>query len=684
MTLEEFKSLGVGGFVHFGISTYFDSDGGDGGTELEVGNEDPDLFNPVDFDPHQWMPFFRKIGAKYFNITSKHVGGFALWPSQATPHNITASNWYAANGNRNVLREILDAARAWGLEPQLYLAISDRYYDDHGDLSSGAMTAYTAAILAELLGGDYGRIGAIFFDAWGSQAGGFPDYATIDLASIYNVVKALQPDCQVTINGANYPLLKADPRYYDYPTIEAELFGNMLPGKSRVAESNSTFLPSQTWFWHSDLDYSDANGVAFGTLQAIDYARLHGYNYCGNFPPDSTGIIPADFDDVAEIMQYRHATEGAGGDTFQLTGSETAGVSLASHTSDRDGIGWTKIAGDDDLIIAVNGYVRANGTGGVAYLHPLNLPDANTGVEIRFGFHSVPSGNWGVGVGIRTSDDWTQRYRVALYGSGSGAAHFEFYDAGFNTLATRDITLDFKGEYCIRFVPDQDTNRLRAKLFRDDRMLLHLVGTPITTRASGKAGFDYQSTPASNTTGLYITGFVHVKEDWTAPAAPASLEQVRGEGIVSLSWGDVSGAAEYGVYRSTDNSTYTRIATTTQANYLDRDADDDTAYYYKVRAYDTSLNESAMSTAVESGTVDQPILDGLQDIKAKTDNLPSDPADASDIAASHASLSAAIATRQSATQANMDKGEIIEAVEGAAPGPPVNVTVEGTSIAVGS
>lgn len=39
------------------------------------------LFKAEMFDPAQWADLFRRAGARYVVLTSKHHDGFALWPS---------------------------------------------------------------------------------------------------------------------------------------------------------------------------------------------------------------------------------------------------------------------------------------------------------------------------------------------------------------------------------------------------------------------------------------------------------------------------------------------------------------------------------------------------------------------------------------------------------------------------
>ncbi|WML24578.1 SpoIID/LytB domain-containing protein [Neobacillus sp. OS1-33] len=90
-------------------------------------------------------------------------------------------------------------------------------------------------------------------------------------------------------------------------------------------------------------------------------------------------------------------------------------------------------------------------------------------------------------------------------------------------------------------------------------------------------------------------------------ASPANLKAVASTyNSVNLSWSAVSGASGYEIYRSTSSTgTYTKIASTSSTSYRSTSLNTGTAYYYKVRAYQTvtPLAYSGYSSVVSAKPV---------------------------------------------------------------------------------
>jgi fibronectin type 3 domain-containing protein len=100
----------------------------------------------------------------------------------------------------------------------------------------------------------------------------------------------------------------------------------------------------------------------------------------------------------------------------------------------------------------------------------------------------------------------------------------------------------------------------------------------------------------------YVAGKYGITMGGSTPAlgAPTSVVATAGNRSVALSWGAVSGAAGYRVYRSTTNGgPYTLIGSPAATSFTSTGLTNGTTYYYVIRAYNASL-ESLNSLQVSA------------------------------------------------------------------------------------
>ena len=82
------------------------------------------LFKAELFDPQQWARLFKKSGAKYVVLTSKHHEGYALWPSKEADRD-WGRPWNAVSGapHRDLLGDLTGAVRGEGLKMGYYYSL---------------------------------------------------------------------------------------------------------------------------------------------------------------------------------------------------------------------------------------------------------------------------------------------------------------------------------------------------------------------------------------------------------------------------------------------------------------------------------------------------------------------------------------------------------------------------------
>jgi alpha-L-fucosidase len=170
-------------FVHFGPNTFTAEEWG-------TGREDPQVFNPTDFDVRQWVDVFKRAGMRGVIITAKHHDGFCLWPSKLSTHTVAKSPWRGGQGD--VLRELADACREAGLAFGVYLSPWDRNHPTYG---TPEYNQVFAGMLEEVLG-SYDPIFEVWFDGANGEGpnGKRQEY---DWPLFHRTVRRLQPNALI-------------------------------------------------------------------------------------------------------------------------------------------------------------------------------------------------------------------------------------------------------------------------------------------------------------------------------------------------------------------------------------------------------------------------------------------------------------------------------------------------------
>ncbi|MDA3849981.1 MAG: cellulase family glycosylhydrolase [Spirochaetaceae bacterium] len=103
----------------------------------------------------------------------------------------------------------------------------------------------------------------------------------------------------------------------------------------------------------------------------------------------------------------------------------------------------------------------------------------------------------------------------------------------------------------------------------------------------------------------YLEGSEPIEDDTTAPGVPSGLNTADiGTTWAKLSWNDVSDndLAGYRIYRGSSEDSLTLLGSTVTSLWTDSTLSAETSYFYGVSAYDSSGNESAVSSVISLTT----------------------------------------------------------------------------------
>lgn len=344
--LAEWERLKYGMFIHYGMSTFDQS-------EINDGKSSPSVYAPTKLDVRQWVHVAKLAGMKYAVLTAKHTAGFCLWPSG--DYDVTLSPV-----KTDVVAEFMKACKAEAVKPGIYYCILDGHNEGGVKWDAPVGPQYFALIKKHLtqLHTRYPGIYEQWIDV--------PAKLTPEQRrEIYDLVKRLDPGCLVLMNVSNWSKPGTTMPAGAWPTDLAVGERNAPPeghNPHMTVDGNPYYIPlevcdtlAENWFW--------VKGDSVQGLRRLKKLWQNtvgrGSNLLLDVPPDMTGRIPEP--SIRRLMELKHAIDHPSEMTIpsSLTLGGTASASNVYHRDptwaangaidDNDGTRW---ACDDDVLSA--------------------------------------------------------------------------------------------------------------------------------------------------------------------------------------------------------------------------------------------------------------------------------------------------------------------------------------------
>lgn len=313
--LTKWEEMGYGMFIHFGMSTFVLN-------ELPDGKAPASTYAPDRLDVDQWISVARDAGMRYAVLTTKHVAGHCLWPSEHTDHTVTNSA-----DKTDVVEKFVEACRKRGVKAGFYYCS----WDNHNRFGSKTpsdggwsgmnsfpetqvekLPPYTTSLyqnfqtaqITELVK-SYGPVAEMWIDIPGVLGRGYRTF-------LYHYIAQLQPDIVIMMNsgisdGTKYNVAYAWPS--DLIAIERRLPPASGHEKWRTIEGKEYYIPGEVcdpigknWF-HVPGDNPRADEKLLAQFRSC---RERGVNFLLNVPPSKHGLIPDEY--VQALMRLRKNT----------------------------------------------------------------------------------------------------------------------------------------------------------------------------------------------------------------------------------------------------------------------------------------------------------------------------------------------------------------------------------------
>lgn len=355
-----FRDAKFGAFIHFGpyshLGGYWQGKGPYRPAEQIIGLGDhkavipPDqyrrevagVFNPTNFNAHEWVSAIKRAGQRYVIVTTKHHDGFAMFRTATTSNNIMTATPFA----RDVIGELAEECRRQDIKFCPYYSIGDWCATEVQSPQFPAYRDYMLAQLKELLT-QYGEVPLLWFDNYwyvNDQWHNDPPHAR----ELYSFVRSISPNTLVN-DRCGRGVNSTDG---DYATPENQLKGSR---QNRYFEVVMTNTEDDNWGWvRTAKNYRKPADLIRNLIDCTS----KGGNFVLNAGPTATGELPPEHLAILDAM----------GSWLKINGEAIYGCDPAPECSWPEQNGLVAYATKSDSAI---------------YLHVINWPSDGKPVETR-------------------------------------------------------------------------------------------------------------------------------------------------------------------------------------------------------------------------------------------------------------------------------------------------------------
>jgi len=298
--LQWFRDAKLGMFIHWGPCTIGKREIGWGrkaNKPWDISNHGPRQidsiydnyykeFNPVDYNPTQWVQTAKQAGVKYMVLITKHHDGFSMYDTKYSDYNIMNTPY-----RKDIIKGFVDACHKADMKVGLYYSTRDWYHPDYLVGDNKKYDQFYRNQIRELLT-NYGKIDVMWFDHIGGR-----DWTKWRMDSLYTMMYELQPHLVVNNRAALFigngaaALPKADPVIPELKTMTA---GDYYTPEGRIGSMDikkdweSCIHIGQGWSYRGEDYFTPVKDC----ISMLVSCATGGGNLLLNYDPTPLGTFP--------------------------------------------------------------------------------------------------------------------------------------------------------------------------------------------------------------------------------------------------------------------------------------------------------------------------------------------------------------------------------------------------------